>query len=68
MNEELYDTIQINPKEKPLSTHRAVKNVQKQQTNLALEQPPTRPPKNNRTLEVSTVNIFQTLDPSNVLK
>ncbi|XP_039989132.1 LOW QUALITY PROTEIN: SH2 domain-containing protein 7-like [Xiphias gladius] len=51
MNEELYDTIQINPKEKPLSTHRAVKNVQKQQTNLALEQPPTRPPKNNRTLE-----------------
>ncbi|XP_040894487.1 SH2 domain-containing protein 7-like [Toxotes jaculatrix] len=51
MNEDLYDTIQISPKEKPVAALRAVKNVRKQQTNLASEQPRARPPKSNRTLE-----------------
>ncbi|XP_056243568.1 SH2 domain-containing protein 7-like [Seriola aureovittata] len=51
MNEELYDTIQIGPKEKPVPTVRAAKNVRKQQMNLGSEQPRTRPPKTNRTLE-----------------
>ncbi|KAG7245361.1 hypothetical protein INR49_010811 [Caranx melampygus] len=51
MNEELYDTIQISPKEKPVVTARTTKNVRKQQTNMGSEQPRTRPPKSNRTLE-----------------
>ncbi|GAA6221367.1 SH2 domain-containing protein 7-like [Lates japonicus] len=51
MNEELYDTIQIGPKEKPAPAVRAVRNVRKQQTNVAPEQPRSRPPKNNGTLE-----------------
>ncbi|XP_029379502.1 SH2 domain-containing protein 7-like isoform X1 [Echeneis naucrates] len=46
LNEELYDTIQISPKEKPSDTVRAVKNIRKQQTNSASEQP--RPPRGNR--------------------
>ncbi|XP_062277496.1 SH2 domain-containing protein 7-like [Scomber scombrus] len=51
LNEELYDIIQISPKEKPVATVRAVNNVQKQLTSSASEQQPTRPPKSNRTLQ-----------------
>ncbi|XP_044047943.1 SH2 domain-containing protein 7-like [Siniperca chuatsi] len=51
LNEELYDIIQVSPKEQPVATVRAVKNTRKQQMNPAPEQPPTRPPKSNRTLE-----------------
>ncbi|XP_038561991.1 SH2 domain-containing protein 7-like [Micropterus salmoides] len=51
LNEGLYDIIQVNPKEQPVGTVRAVKNTRKQQMNPAQEQPPVRPRKNNRTLE-----------------
>ncbi|XP_070764228.1 SH2 domain-containing protein 7-like [Enoplosus armatus] len=51
LNEELYDVIQVSPKEQPVAAVRTVKNTQKQQRNLASEQPPTWPPKSNRTLE-----------------
>uniref|UniRef100_A0A8P4JZ00 SH2 domain-containing protein n=1 Tax=Dicentrarchus labrax TaxID=13489 RepID=A0A8P4JZ00_DICLA len=51
LNEDLYDIIQVSPKEKPVTTLGAVRNVSKQQTDPAPVQPPTRPPKNNRTLE-----------------
>ena len=64
MNEELYDTIQISRKDKPVATVRAVKDVRKQQSNL----PPTRPPKSNRAPEVSALRTFQTVDVSHVLK
>ncbi|KAI3371296.1 hypothetical protein L3Q82_023913, partial [Scortum barcoo] len=51
LNEELYDIIQVSPKDKPPVTARAVKNTQKHQINSGSEQPPTRPPKGNRTHE-----------------
>nr|XP_020475072.1 SH2 domain-containing protein 7-like [Monopterus albus] len=51
LNEELYDIIQISPKEKPAVASRAEKNLQKQHANSASAQPPTWPPKSNRTLE-----------------
>lgn len=54
LNEELYDIIQVSPEEKPV----AVKNMHRQR-NSASEQPPTRPPKNNRTLKVNKVNKIQ---------
>lgn len=56
LNEELYDIIQVSPKEKPVAAVRALSNMQRQQINSAAEQPPTRPPKSNRTLEASTVH------------
>lgn len=59
LDEELYDIIQVSPKEKPVVSVRAVKNTPKQQINSASEQPPTRPPKSNRTLEVSTEHKLQ---------
>ncbi|XP_078023997.1 uncharacterized protein LOC117262805 [Epinephelus lanceolatus] len=49
LNKELYDIIRVAPKEKPVATVRAVRNMRK--ANLAPEQPPARPPKSNRTLE-----------------
>lgn len=53
LNEELYDIIQVGSEEKPLG---AVRNTQKPQ-NSDLEQPPSRPPRSNRTLNVSdTIN------------
>uniref|UniRef100_A0A4W6DE22 SH2 domain-containing protein n=1 Tax=Lates calcarifer TaxID=8187 RepID=A0A4W6DE22_LATCA len=58
MNEELYDIIQIGPKEKPAPAVRAFRNVRKQQTTFAPEQPRSRPPKNNGTLEVSTDRVL----------
>lgn len=45
LNEELYDVIQISPKEKPAATAGAVKNMQKPQINSNLELPPMRPPR-----------------------
>ncbi|KAF3688801.1 SH2 domain-containing protein 7 [Channa argus] len=48
LNEELYDIIQVSPKEKPLATVRAVNKMQKQHIN---SETPTRPPKSNKTLE-----------------
>lgn len=42
LSEELYDIIQVGPEEKPASAVR----------NLVLEQPPSRPPRTNRTLTV----------------
>lgn len=56
LNEELYDIIQVSPEEKPVAV--TVKNMHRQQ-NPASEQPPTRPPKNNRTLKVNKVNKIQ---------
>ncbi|XP_071391251.1 SH2 domain-containing protein 7-like [Centroberyx affinis] len=47
LNEELYDIIQFSPREKPVVTVRAVKNVQNKWINTAAEQPPTLPPKSN---------------------
>lgn len=49
LNEELYDIIQVGSEEKPLG---AVTNMQKPQ-NSVLEQPPSRPPRSYRTLNVS---------------
>ncbi|XP_030280695.1 SH2 domain-containing protein 7-like isoform X2 [Sparus aurata] len=46
LNEGLYDVIQISPKEKPVAAGR---NMPKPQNGS--EQPPTRPPKTNRTLK-----------------
>ncbi|XP_029992720.1 SH2 domain-containing protein 7-like [Sphaeramia orbicularis] len=52
LNEDLYDTIQFSPKEKPVATVRAVKHVAKKPINTqSSEQPPTRPPKSKKTLE-----------------
>ncbi|KAE8296283.1 SH2 domain-containing protein 7 [Larimichthys crocea] len=55
LNEELYDIIQVSPKEKPVATVRTVStnavNMQKPLGDLPSEQPPTRPPKGNRTQE-----------------
>ncbi|XP_026220520.1 SH2 domain-containing protein 7-like [Anabas testudineus] len=51
LNEELYDIIQVNPKEKPVAAVRAVKSEQRQHTNVASEHTPTQTPKNNKTLE-----------------
>ncbi|XP_028287299.1 LOW QUALITY PROTEIN: SH2 domain-containing protein 7-like [Parambassis ranga] len=48
LNEELYDIIQVSPRERPAPAVRDVKNTRKLQS---LELQPTRPPKNNRTLE-----------------
>ncbi|XP_032380292.1 SH2 domain-containing protein 7 [Etheostoma spectabile] len=50
LDKELYDTIQVSPKEKPVACE-AVKNIQKPQIISASVQPPTRPPKSNRTIE-----------------
>lgn len=55
-NEELYDIIQVNPTKKPVAAVRALKGVQSQ--HVVSEQTP-RPPKSNRTLEVSTVHTPQ---------
>ncbi|XP_054476718.1 SH2 domain-containing protein 7-like [Anoplopoma fimbria] len=52
LDEELYDTIQVSPKEKkPLATAGAVNHMRKPQINSASEQPPARPPKSSKTLE-----------------
>uniref|UniRef100_A0AAQ4R640 SH2 domain-containing protein n=1 Tax=Gasterosteus aculeatus aculeatus TaxID=481459 RepID=A0AAQ4R640_GASAC len=53
LDEELYDFIQVSPKEKPLATDKAVKPKRKPLINSASEQPPARPPKGNRTQEAS---------------
>lgn len=45
LSEELYDIIQVGPEEKPASAVR----------NLVLEQPPSRPPRTNRTLTVGVI-------------
>lgn len=47
LNEELYDIIQVSPEEKSVAV------------TVASEQPPTRPPRNNRTLKVNKVNKIQ---------
>lgn len=49
LNEELYDIIQVGSDETPFG---AVRNMPKPQ-NSVLEQPPSRPPRSNRTLNVS---------------
>ncbi len=54
LNEELYDVIQVSPKEEPVA---AVKNMQKPQMNPEL--PPTRPPKSNRTGKASIVHKIE---------
>ncbi|XP_056137286.1 SH2 domain-containing protein 7-like isoform X2 [Lampris incognitus] len=46
---ELYDIIQVSPKEKPAATVRAAKNVQAQHSHSGSEKPPTLPPKNSST-------------------
>ncbi|XP_060932083.1 SH2 domain-containing protein 7-like [Limanda limanda] len=51
LNEELYDTIQISQKEKPVAFVRAGKNVPKQRIDLPAERPRTQPRQSNRTLE-----------------
>ncbi|XP_069019056.1 uncharacterized protein [Embiotoca jacksoni] len=51
LNEDLYDIIQLSPKEKPVAAVRAVKNTRKHQTNPTREQQPKQPTKSNRTLE-----------------
>ncbi|KAK9516659.1 hypothetical protein VZT92_024578 [Zoarces viviparus] len=51
LDKELYDTIQVSPKEKHVATVGYVKNMRKPQINSESEQPPARPPKSNRTLE-----------------
>lgn len=56
LDENLYDVIQISPKEKPVAAVNAVKNRQRKQTNSSLDEQPKRPPKGNRTHEVNTVN------------
>ena len=47
-NEELYDIIQVSPKDKPITA----KKLQKQQINSTTEQQPPRPEKSNRIHEV----------------
>ncbi|KAM4734664.1 uncharacterized protein FYW61_007709 [Anableps anableps] len=51
LSEDLYDIIQVNPKEKPAAPLRAAKKVHKQQINSATEQQPVRAPRSNRTQE-----------------
>ncbi|KAM7414607.1 hypothetical protein PAMA_019428 [Pampus argenteus] len=51
LNEELYDIIQVSPKEKPAATVRGVKNLQIRQISSASQQQLTRPPKGNSTLQ-----------------
>ncbi|XP_035013058.2 SH2 domain-containing protein 7 isoform X1 [Hippoglossus stenolepis] len=51
LNEELYDTIQLSQKEKPVASDRAGKNVPKQRIDLPAERPHTQPRQSNRTLE-----------------
>ncbi|XP_032438639.1 LOW QUALITY PROTEIN: uncharacterized protein LOC116732519 [Xiphophorus hellerii] len=51
VNEDLYDIIQVSPKEKPAAPLRAAKKVHKQQMNSATEQQPVRAPRINRTQE-----------------
>nr|XP_019934882.1 PREDICTED: SH2 domain-containing protein 7-like [Paralichthys olivaceus]XP_019934883.1 PREDICTED: SH2 domain-containing protein 7-like [Paralichthys olivaceus] len=51
MNEELYDTVQICPKEKPVASVRTGKNVPKQRIDLPSERSCTQPPQSNRTRE-----------------
>ncbi|KAM8890884.1 uncharacterized protein AB9W97_011679 isoform 2-T2 [Spinachia spinachia] len=52
LDEELYDFIQVGPKEKPVATAKAVKHERKPLINSASEQAPARPPKGNGTQEV----------------
>ncbi|XP_041652370.1 SH2 domain-containing protein 7-like [Cheilinus undulatus] len=49
LKEDVYDIIEINPKEKSAATFRELKNVKNQQ--ISIEQPPTRPPKSVHTPE-----------------
>ncbi|XP_059190272.1 SH2 domain-containing protein 7-like [Centropristis striata] len=49
LNKEVYDIIQVSPKEKPAAGAGASRNMQKPHINL--EQPPARPPRSNRTQE-----------------
>ncbi|XP_031603239.2 SH2 domain-containing protein 7 [Oreochromis aureus] len=51
LDEDLYDVIQISPKEKPVAAVSAVKNRQRKQINSSLDEQPKRPPKGNRTHE-----------------
>ncbi|XP_024137955.1 uncharacterized protein LOC112152538 isoform X2 [Oryzias melastigma] len=51
LNEELYDIIQVSPKQKRMFALKAEKKVKKPQSDSAAETQPTRPPKNNRTQE-----------------
>ncbi|XP_056272185.1 LOW QUALITY PROTEIN: SH2 domain-containing protein 7 [Pseudoliparis swirei] len=54
LDKDLYDIIQVCPREDwPVANVRAVNNMLKPQINSASEQPPARPPKNNRTLEAT---------------
>ncbi|KAM4572447.1 uncharacterized protein PAE49_007616 [Odontesthes bonariensis] len=50
-NEELYDIIQVSPKDKPITALRTAKKLQKQQINSTTEQQPPRPQKSNRIRE-----------------
>ncbi|KAL6106722.1 sh2d7 [Pungitius sinensis] len=52
LDEQLYDFIQVSPKEEPVAIAKAVKPKRKPLINSASEQPPARPPKGNRTQEV----------------
>ncbi|XP_072241991.1 uncharacterized protein [Leuresthes tenuis] len=47
-NEELYDIIQVSPKDKPITALRSAKTLQKQQINSTTEQQPSRPEKSKR--------------------
>ncbi|TNN86882.1 SH2 domain-containing protein 7 [Liparis tanakae] len=58
LDKDLYDIIQVYPREDwPVANVRAVNNMQKPQINSASEQPPARPPKNNRTLEARSTTV-----------
>ncbi|KAF7663238.1 hypothetical protein LDENG_00216110 [Lucifuga dentata] len=58
LDEELYDIIQVTPKEKLDVTFRAAKNVQKQQSNITSERLTAWPPKSSRTLEARGAAIY----------
>uniref|UniRef100_H2LT89 SH2 domain-containing protein n=1 Tax=Oryzias latipes TaxID=8090 RepID=H2LT89_ORYLA len=60
---ELYDIIQVSPKQNRIF---AVK-VKKAQRDLAAETQPTRPPKSNRTQEVSSLHYSTTSDHNGIL-
>uniref|UniRef100_A0A3Q0QXV6 SH2 domain containing 7 n=1 Tax=Amphilophus citrinellus TaxID=61819 RepID=A0A3Q0QXV6_AMPCI len=54
LNEDLYDVIQVSPKEKPAAALGcAVKHRKKKQIISTIDEQPKRPPKSNRTHEVS---------------
>lgn len=56
LDEDLYDVIQVSPKEKPVAALSTVKHRQKNQIYSTIDEQPKRPPKSNRMHEVSTVH------------